>query len=113
MPLIVNWAGDAISTSSMDANWSNKGGTFTSKRGIKTYFPLPMSYNSAILVRGYYTVPAQFANRADMIAKYLYGSEDYWWLVFWMSGIIDPFTGPKIGDVITIADINQVTSLLG
>ena len=36
---------------------------------------------------------------------------DYWWLIFWMSGIVDPFSGPKIGDIVLIADLNSLNSL--
>ena len=112
MPLVINWAGDSIKTSDPESYWSTKGGLFTSASGIKTYFPLPMYYRNAISSKGIYVVPFEYAGRPDLIARELYGSEDYWWLVFWMSGIIDPFSGPSNGDKILIADINQIISVL-
>lgn len=112
MPLITDWNGNTIASTSSEAVWSNKGGLFRSSKGVLTYFPLPMAYRSAIPVVGTFTVPAAYANRADLVAKYLYQSEDYWWLVFWMNGITDPFSALKAGDTVLIADLRSVNSML-
>jgi hypothetical protein len=113
MPLVVNWAGTTLQTTPTQQYWSNKGGTFTAANGIKTYFPLPVAYRTAISAVGTYTVPKEYENRPDLIANVLYKSTDYWWLIYWFNGIVDPFSGPLVNDVLLIADINQVTSLLG
>lgn len=113
MPLVVNWNGTTIKTTPTQQYWSNKGGNFTSKKGITTYFPLPLAYRTAISIAGTYTVPKEFEDRPDLIARAMYQSEDYWWLVYWFNGIVDPFSGPKMNDVLLIADINQITSMLG
>jgi hypothetical protein len=112
MPLIIDWNGNTITTAATESLWSNKGGLFTSSKGVLTYFPLPLAYRSAIPVTGKFKIPAAYQDRADLIAKYLYQSEDYWWLVYWMNGIIDPFASLKTGDTILVADIKRVNSLL-
>lgn len=112
MPLIADWNGNVLSTSSSEATWSNKGGIFKSSHGIMTYFPLPIAYRKAIPVVGTFIVPAAYKNRADLVAKHLYQSEDYWWLVFWMNGIIDPFAALNPGDSILVADLTSVNAIL-
>ena len=113
MSFIVNWNGDVSQSPSSKAIWSNKGGIFTPAIGkYKTSFPLPSSYRSAIPSIGIYTITVLFADRADLIANKLYGSEDYWWLVFWLNGIDDPFMSLYAGRQILVADITTVNSLL-
>lgn len=112
MPLVIDWAGNTVNTTKTEAYWSTKGGTFTPIKGNPTYFPLPIAYRSAIPVIGTYSIPAQYKNRADLIAKQLYQSEDYWWLVYWMNGILDPFATLNPGDTLLIADIRTINSLL-
>ena len=112
MPLLNDWNGNIISTTSTEAMWSNKGGIFRSSRGVLTYFPLPMAYRSAVPVVGKFVIPMAYKNRADLIAKHLYQSEDYWWLVFWMNGINDPFASLRTGDTILVADLHTINSML-
>lgn len=112
MPLITSWNGNTITATASEALWSNKGGSFTSAKGIFTYFPLPLAYRFAIPVTSKFQIPAAYQNRPDLIAKHLYQSEDYWWLVFWMNGITDPFASLKAGDIILVADLKRVNSLL-
>jgi hypothetical protein len=112
MGLIVNWNGDTVSSEDSSALWSFRGANFTSKIGVKTYFPLPMKYSSAVPVIGKYTVTASTKDRADLIARELYGSEEYWWLVYWINGIIDPFASLNVGDTLLIADISVITSMV-
>lgn len=112
MPYIIDWNGNTISTTPTEALWSNKGGQFKSVDGKSTYFPLPIAYRSAINIVGSFTVTPQFRNRADMLANMMYNSVDYWWLVYWINGIIDPFASLNTGDVLLIADISQVNALL-
>ena len=112
MPLVNDWNGRIISATPTEAMWSTRGGTFTSAKGVATYFPLPMAYRSAIPVVGKFTIPAAYANRADLIARELYQSEDYWWLVLWINGITDPFAALQTGDTLLIADLKTVNSLL-
>lgn len=112
MPYIIDWDGNTISSSSKEALWSNKGGMFKPAGGKLTYFPLPLAYKSAIPVIGTFTITAQYKNRPDLIAKHLYQSEDYWWLVYWFNGILDPFKSLNVGDTILVADISSVNSLL-
>jgi len=113
MSLIVDWNGNVIQAPSPQALWSNKGGIFSPSKKYKTYFPLPSSYRSAIPVVGTYIIPASFENRADLIANTLYGSEDYWWLVLWFNGIIDPFSTLSTGTQLLVADLSSVNSILG
>lgn len=112
MPLINDWNGNIISSTSTDSMWSNKGGLFKSSKGVLTYFPLPLAYRSAIPIAGKFVIPAAYQNRADLIAKQLYQSEDYWWLVYWINGISDPFASLKAGDTILVADISSINSIL-
>jgi hypothetical protein len=112
MGLIVNWNGDTVSSEDSSALWSFRGANFTSKIGVKTYFPLPMKYSSSVPVVGKYTVTASTKDRADLIARELYGSEEYWWLVYWINGIIDPFAALNVGDTLLIADISVITSMV-
>lgn len=113
MSFITNWNGDVIQTPVSSALWSNKGGMFTPANSYTTYYPLPSAYRTAIPITGTYTIPAQFENRADLIANAIYGSEDYWWLVFWFNGIVDPFSTLTTGTVLLLADITTVNSILG
>lgn len=113
MAVVINWNGDIISPRDTSKEWSTKGGVFNSSKRIKTYFPLPSSYRHAISVVGTHVVTAEEENRPDLLAKRLYNSEDYWWLIYWMNGVTDPFSGPKTNDIILIANINEVTDILG
>ena len=113
MQLIVDWAGNTKQTTSSKMLWSSKGGLFTSTKGVSTYFPLPLKYRGAVTVIGTHKVTPSQEGRPDLLAKYLYDNEDYWWLIYWMSGIIDPFSGPKAGEIIYIADLAQIDTLLG
>lgn len=112
MSFIVDWNGSVVSPAVPSALWSTKGGVFTSKIGINTYFPLPMSYAASIPIVGTFTVTAAEKNRADLIAKQLYDSEEYWWLVYWMNGIIDPFAALNVGDKINIADLTVLQTMV-
>jgi hypothetical protein len=112
MGFVVNWNGDTVSSADSLALWSSRGAKFTSKIGVKTYFPLPMKYSSAVPVIGTYTVTASTRDRADLIARELYGSEEYWWLVYWINGITDPFASLNVGDTLSIADISVIKSMV-
>ena len=112
MGLVINWNGNTVTTADQDALWSTKGAKFTSRIGINTYFPLPIKYSQNIPVIGRYTVTAATRDRADLIARELYGSEEYWWLVYWMNGITDPFAALNVGDAIFIADINTIRAMV-
>ena len=113
MSLITNFNGDVLQSPSASALYSNKGGIFTSIRNHNTYYPLPSAYRTAIPITGTYVIPKAFENRADLIANTLYGSEDYWWLVFWFNGMVDPFQNLTVGTIILVADITSVNSVLG
>lgn len=112
MPLIFNWNGDVIQNAQTEDSWSSKLGTFTSAKNTTTYFPLPLKYRTLVTSIGTFTVPPRFEKRPDLIARELYGSEDLWWLVFWMSGKLDPFAWPKTNDEVLVADISEVRALL-
>ena len=112
MGFVVNWNGDTVISTDTSALWSSRGAKFTSKLGIKTYFPLPTKYSNAIPVVGYYTVTAPTKDRADLIARELYGSEEYWWLVYWSNGITDPFASLNVGDILAISDISVIKSMV-
>jgi len=40
----------------------------------------------------YYTVPANYENRLDIIAKELLGAAEYKWVIAYFNGITDGFT---------------------
>lgn len=40
----------------------------------------------------YYTVPANYENRLDIIAKELLGAAEYKWVIAYFNGIVDGFT---------------------
>lgn len=113
MSLITNWAGDVIQSPSASALYSNKGSIFMPIGKHATYYPLPSAYRTAISTVGTYVIPKMFENRPDLIANTLYGSEDYWWLVYWFNGMVDPFQNLTVGTVILVADITSVNSVLG
>lgn len=111
MTFTINWNGDIVTPPNSKALWSTFGGKFTSQDGTTTYFPLPISYSSLIPSIGTYTVTFETKDRADLIARNLYGSEEYWWLVYWMNGIIDPFAALNVGDVLLVADLTVINTL--
>ena len=113
MSFITNWNGTVIESPTSSSLWSTRGGIFSPAKGKPTYFPLPSAYRSAIPVSGTFTIPANYADRPDLIAKLLYKSEDYWWLVLWFNNIIDPFASLSTGTTILVADITTVNSILG
>ena len=113
MSFITDWAGNVIQSPDPHAIWSQRGGVFTPATGQPTYFPLPSAYRNAISCTGSYIIPANQQNRPDLIAHTIYGSEDYWWLVFWYNGIVDPFAYLVAGKVLLVADLSSVNSLLG
>lgn len=112
MPLIVNFSGTAIKTSSPTDERTAKSPVFRSIYGENTYFPIPNLLNTLIDVVGTYEVPPQYSERPDLIAKDLYGTEDFWWVIFWANNILDPFGKPKVGDRLKVVDIKQVKELL-
>ena len=112
MTFIVNWNGDVVKSPPTTSLWSNKGGIFTPAKKYSTYFPLPSAYRTAIPTVGVYVVPTQFADRPDLIANHLYFAAEYWWLVLWFNGIIDPFAPIPSGTQLLVADIKTVHSLL-
>ena len=112
MSFIVNWAGTVTKSPDASTLWSNQGSTFTPAKNYPTYFPLPSAYRSAISAVSSYTVPTQQANRPDLIATTLYGAEEYWWLVLWFNGFLDPFTTVPAGTVLLVADLTAVNSVL-
>ena len=105
------WDGTVTQTPTDNSLWSKTGGSFKSCLGITTYFPLPLKYRFTIPALGAYTIPPKFAQRPDLIAKEIYGSEDYWWLIYWASGIIDPF-GLVRGTEILVVDLSELQKLL-
>lgn len=112
MPLIVNHSGSAIRTSSNLDERTAKSPVFRSIYGKNTYFPIPNLLSTLVSVVGTYEVPRHYAERPDLIAKELYGSEDLWWVIFWANNILDPFGKPKAGDKLKIVNIKQVKELL-
>lgn len=112
MSLIVNWNGQVTKTVLNSSLWSTKGGQFLSNTGITTYFPLPMSYSSSIPVIGRYTVTSITKDRPDLIARDMYQAEEYWWLVYWMNGITDPFSALNVGDILLVADLSIIQSMV-
>jgi len=112
MSYVIDWNGNTLDASLNEALWSNKGGVFVPKLGTATYFPLPIAYRSGIPIVGSFTVTPPFRNRADLIAKHSYNNEDYWWLVYWINGILDPFNSLNTGDVLLVADISSINALL-
>ncbi len=113
MSLITDWNGNVLQSPSASALYSNKGGLFTPIGNYNTYYPLPSAYRTAIPISGTYVIPKMFENRPDLIANNLYGSEDYWWLVLWFNGMVDPFQNLTVGTEILIADLTSVNSILG
>ena len=107
----INWDGTVTQFPSQRDFWSSTGGTFKGASGESTYFPLPMAYRSTIPTVGYYTVPIKYEHRADLIAKELYSTEDLWWLVYWASGITDPFK-LVTGTSIRVVDLIELKRLL-
>lgn len=51
----------------------------------------------------------ELINRPDLIAQAAYGNPDLWWVIFEYNGIIDPLFDLKVGQSLTIPDINRVT----
>lgn len=112
MPVIFNWDGSINQAADSTKERTTTGGQFKGVHGITTYFPPASAYSSLIPVIGYYSVPPNYADRPDLIANYLYGSPDYWWVIYWSNNIIDPFGRPASGETISIIDINSLSTLL-
>ena len=112
MSLIVNYSGSIIKSSSTTDERTSKSPVFRSIYGKDTYFPIPNLLNTLVDTIGTYEVPPRHAERPDLIAKELYGNEDFWWVIFWANNIIDPFGKPKIGDKLKIVNIKQVKEML-
>ena len=112
MTFVANWNGDVVVSPDSTKLWSSQGGVFSPASNYPTYYPLPSAYKNAIAVSGTYTVPYMYANRPDLIAYNVYGAEEYWWLVLWFNGLIDPFSAIPAGTVLLVADLSSVTSVL-
>ena len=112
MPVIFNWDGSINQPSSPTKERTNTGGRFKGVHGISTYFPPAGAYSKLVPVVGYYSVPTNFADRPDLIANFLYGSSDYWWVIFWSNKITDPFGRPAANETINVIDINALSKLL-
>ena len=112
MPVIINWDGSIAQAPDSLKERTAAGGLFKGVHGITTYFPPASAYSNLVPVTGYYKVPTNFADRPDLIANFLYGSSDYWWVIFWTNAIVDPFGRPRAGEVISVVDINTLTQLI-
>lgn len=112
MPLIVNYSGTAIKNSLPTDERTRKSPIFRSIYGKDTYFPIPNLLNTLVDTVGTYEVPRRHEGRPDLIAKDLYGTEDFWWVIFWSNNILDPFGKPLAGDRLKIVNIKQVRELL-
>lgn len=113
MAVITDWNGNVVIPNDPSKEWSQRGGIFNSAINIRTYFPIPSAYRNLIGQAGIHVVTAEEENRPDILAKNLYNSEDYWWLIYWMNGVLDPFSGPKAGNTIIIANLTDVINILG
>lgn len=113
MAVIINWNGDIIKSSEPTKERSNQGGMFTSAKNIKTYYPIAPMYSSLLPTTGVYKVPPHYAEKPALIANDIYGSEDYWWVIFWSNKIIDPFGRPYTGELLRIIDIQSLNKLVG
>ena len=112
MPVILNWDGSIAQPPDVTKERTAQGGLFPGVHGITTYFPPASAYSALVPVVGYYKVPPNFADRPDLIANFIYGFPDYWWVIFWSNKITDPFGRPKAGEVINIVDIKALNNLM-
>jgi hypothetical protein len=112
MSLIVNYNGDTVKSPDQFKSQNAYNALFTAVTNITTYFPLPATFNANLPTIRYYKVPVQYSNRADLIAKEVYGSEEYWWVLYWANNLIDPFTSLNTDDVLKIIDITSLESLI-
>lgn len=113
MSVNVNWNGDIIKSSEPTKERSTLGGMFTSAKNIQTYYPLAPIYSRLLPTINIYKVPPHYAEKPGLIAKELYGSEDYWWVIFWSNGVIDPFGRPYTGELIRVINIQDLNNLVG
>ena len=112
MPVILKWDGSMLQQPDPTKERTSQGALFQGVHGITTYFPPAGAYSALVPVTGYYSVPPNFADRPDLIANFIYGSTDYWWVIFWSNQITDPFGRPRAGEVINIIDIKSLNNLL-
>ena len=112
MPVILNWDGSIAQAADPTKERTAQGGRFTGVHGITTYFPPAGALSALVSIIGYYSVPPNFADRPDLVANFLYGSTDYWWVIFWANQITDPFGRPRAGEVIAVVDIKALNNLL-
>ena len=112
MPVIINWDGSVSSAQDPKKERTSLGGLFTDSKNIQTYFPIAPIYSNLLPTISVYKVPPQYAEKPALIAMDIYGSSDYWWVIYWSNGIIDPFGRPAANEMLRVIDIQQLQKLL-
>lgn len=52
-----------------------------------------------------YRISEQDILRPDLISENNYNTKDYWWLILFYNGIVDPFTELEVGDLLFIPNL--------
>lgn len=112
MPVIINWDGSISSVQDPNKERTALGGLFTDSKNIKTYFPIAPIYSSLLPTISVYKVPPHYAEKPALIALDIYGSSDWWWVIYWSNGIIDPFGRPAANEILRVIDIQELQNLL-
>lgn len=55
-----------------------------------------------------YRVSEQDILRPDLISYVNYNTKDYWWLILFYNGIVDPFSELEVGDLLYIPNLIDV-----
>ena len=59
-----------------------------------------------------YRIPAQVANMPGAIAQKFYGNQNYYWIICYFNGIVNPFKDLTPGKVIKIPNKTQLDNYL-
>lgn len=58
------------------------------------------------------TVTQEFEKRPDLLSQNVYGTTEYWWVIYEFNNIKDPLFGLKSGQVLRIPAIERVLAAI-
>ncbi len=58
------------------------------------------------------TVTQEFEKRPDLLSNNVYGTAEYWWVIYEFNNIRDPLFGLKAGQILRIPAIERVLAAI-